>query len=150
MPIPTLSSVSSGKPKLLDQVRQTIRRKHYSLRTELKIGGGGKPSPQSSPSGRGRGRPATRTQDACALTRSANQQFALPPKPRSNHGLRFVAEATCMGSTGRIEDLLRKSRILVEFCWLRSRFWSIRSGFWSVRSEFWSIRSGFWSIRSGF
>ncbi len=34
MPIPTLSSVSSGKPKLLDQVRQTIRRKHYSLRTE--------------------------------------------------------------------------------------------------------------------
>lgn len=26
--------MSSGKPKLLDEVRQTIRRKHYSLRTE--------------------------------------------------------------------------------------------------------------------
>lgn len=36
MPIPTHSSAANlqGKPKLLDQVRQTIRRKHYSLRTE--------------------------------------------------------------------------------------------------------------------
>ena len=35
MPSPTLSSVNPrGKPKLLDQVRQTIRRKHYSVRTE--------------------------------------------------------------------------------------------------------------------
>jgi hypothetical protein len=36
MPIPQSSAaaVSRGKPKLLDQVRETIRRKHYSLRTE--------------------------------------------------------------------------------------------------------------------
>lgn len=27
-------SISRGKPKLLDQVRDTLRRKHYSFRTE--------------------------------------------------------------------------------------------------------------------
>ena len=26
--------VPTGKPRLLDQVRETIRRKHYSIRTE--------------------------------------------------------------------------------------------------------------------
>lgn len=36
MPTPSTSpaAAKSAKPKLLDQVRQTIRRKHYSLRTE--------------------------------------------------------------------------------------------------------------------
>ena len=29
-----LTSSSSGKGKLLDQVRETLRRKHYSIRTE--------------------------------------------------------------------------------------------------------------------
>jgi Phage integrase, N-terminal SAM-like domain len=31
---PLLSGSSSGKPKLLDQVRQLLRLRHYSLRTE--------------------------------------------------------------------------------------------------------------------
>src|SRR6476620_5376727 len=36
MPLPEMRSANSAlpKPKLLDQVRETIRRKHYSLRTE--------------------------------------------------------------------------------------------------------------------
>ena len=34
MPVPTLLRANQRQPKLLDQVRQTIRRKHYSLRTE--------------------------------------------------------------------------------------------------------------------
>ena len=32
---PTIrTAISTGKPKLLDQVRDVIRRKHYSFRTE--------------------------------------------------------------------------------------------------------------------